>query len=164
MPADAIAIRRLGAQRVPPGLAAQMEAIFFEASSRAVFASPAERAAFRERWLGRYLAGGNDVVLIAEAEKGVVAGYLVGAVEDPAGQDRFADIGYFRTAFRDLCQCYPAHLHINLAAGFRSRGIGVRLIDAFAEAAAEAGAPGMHVVTAKGVRNVGFYMRCGFAS
>jgi GNAT superfamily N-acetyltransferase len=102
-------------------------------------------------------------VLVALAASGAVAGYLVGALEDPAKQERFADIGYFRGAFRALCRRYPAHLHINLAPTFRSRGIGARLIAAFADAAADAGAPGMHVVTARDARNVRFYARCGLA-
>jgi len=163
MPPDDFAIHALAYGRMPSETEAQVDAIFFEASGRSGFASPDERAAFRERWLGRYLHGGSDVVLLAEDGAGAVAGYLVGALEDPAGQDRFADIGYFRGVFRALCRRYPAHLHINLAPAFRNRGIGARLIAAFAARAAETGAPGMHVVTASDARNVRFYVRCGFA-
>jgi GNAT superfamily N-acetyltransferase len=147
---------------MPTEIAEQVDAIFFDASGR-TFASPDEAAPFRERWLGRYLRGGSDVVLVALGPLGVVAGYLVGAVEDPAEQERFADIGYFRGPFRALCRRYPAHLHINLAPAFRGRGIGARLIAAFVAAAADAGAPGMHVVTARDARNVRFYARCGLA-
>src|SRR5262245_48605267 len=146
-----------------PELMAQVEGIFFEASGR-TFAPGAERDAFRERWLGRYLRGGTDVVLLVLGPAGTVAGYLVGALEDPAGQERFADIGYLRADFRDLCRSHPAHLHINLAPAFRNRGLGGRLIAAFAACAAEGGAPGMHVVTAKSARNVSFYLRCGLAA
>jgi GNAT superfamily N-acetyltransferase len=146
---------------MPAGLAREVDAIFFEASGRKSFASPEERAAFRERWLGRYLRDSGDVVLLAQDRSGTVAGYLIGALQDPADEVRFADIDYFRGAFRGLCRRYPAHLHINLAPGFRSRGIGARLIDAFAAHATAAGAPGLHVVTAKGARNVRFYARCG---
>jgi GNAT superfamily N-acetyltransferase len=160
MPGEEIAIRRFGGGRLPAEVAAGVDAIFFEASGRA-FGSDEERAAFRERWLGRYLEGGSDVVLVAQDGRGAVAGYLVGALEDPAGQERFADIGYFRGAFRALCRRYPAHLHINLAPAFRNQGIGARLVDAFGACAAEAGAPGLHVVTARGARNVHFYERCG---
>ena len=103
------------------------------------------------------------MVLVAISDDATVAGYLVGALEDPAEQDRFADIGYFRSGFRELCRRFPAHLHINLAPALRSQGLGSRLIGAFAEHAAEAGAPGMHVVTGKAMRNVRFYERCGFA-
>ena len=161
--ADDIAIRRIDGATMPADVAAQVDAIFFEASGRTSFASPEERAGFRERWLGRYLRGGTDAVLIAQDPSGTVAGYLIGALDDPAEQARFADVDYFRGAFRELCRRYPAHLHINLAATSRNRGIGARLIDAFAAHAAAAGAPGLHIVTAKAARNVRFYTRCGLA-
>jgi GNAT superfamily N-acetyltransferase len=161
MPIDDITLREVPDGRMSAEVAAQVDAIFFEASGRRSFASPHERATFRERWLGRYLRGGTDVVLVAEDRQGTVAGYLVGALGNPAEQDRFADIGYFRAEFGALCRRYPAHLHINLAPAFRSRGIGARLIAAFAVRAAQAGSPGMHVVTARDARNVRFYARCG---
>jgi GNAT superfamily N-acetyltransferase len=145
-----------------PAWLAQIDAVFFEASERS-FPSAPERAAFRERWLGRYLAGGTDIVLLALDSEGAVAGYLVGALQDPAEQQRFADIDYFRGGFRGLCRRYPAHLHINLAPASRNRGLGAHLIGAFAARAAADGAPGMHVVTARSARNVRFYLRCGFA-
>src|SRR5262245_54779359 len=62
-----IAIHSVSGGRVPPGLAAQIDAIFFEASGRTLV-SPQQRATFRERWLGRYLRGGSDVVLIAQEQ------------------------------------------------------------------------------------------------
>ncbi|HEY7548860.1 MAG TPA: GNAT family N-acetyltransferase [Hyphomicrobiaceae bacterium] len=158
---DDIVISAVDGGGLPAHLAEQVDAIFFETSGRSGFASPEERMAFRERWLGRYLADGSDVVLIAQSPEGAVAGYLVGALKDPAEQERFADIGYFRAAFRDLCRRYPAHLHINLAQAYRGRGIGACLIAAFAARAVAAGAPGFHVVTAKDARNVPFYRRCG---
>jgi GNAT superfamily N-acetyltransferase len=141
-----------------PALLGQIDIIFFEASGRTFPPGP-EREAFRERWLGRYLGGGTDVILLALDQAGGVAGYLVGALENPAEQARFSDIPYFRGDFRELCRRYPAHLHINLAPPFRNRGLGGRLIAAFAGRAA--GAEGMHVVTAKSARNVSFYLRCG---
>jgi GNAT superfamily N-acetyltransferase len=157
-----IIIRAISDGCMPPEIAAQVDAIFFDASER-TFDTPEDRVAFRERWLGRYLRGGSDVVLIAQEPAGAVAGYLVGALEDPAMQDRFADVAYFRADFRELCRRFPAHLHINLAPAFRSRGIGARLIATFADHAERAGVPGLHVVTAKAARNVRFYTRCGFA-
>ena len=160
-----ITIRQLPGPALSEPLLAQVDAIFFEASGRTFVPGP-ERDAFRERWLGRYLRGGTDVVLLAlsgpGAMGGTVAGYLVGAIESPAEQERFADISYFRDDFADLVRRFPAHLHINLAPAFRSRGIGARLVEAFARRAADSGAGGVHVVTGVGLRNVGFYERCGF--
>jgi GNAT superfamily N-acetyltransferase len=143
------------------GLAEQVEAIFWQTARRSLPPGP-ERDAFRERWLGRYMQGGSDVVLLALAGRGVVAGYLVGALEDPARQPRFDDIAYFRSDFAHLTARFPAHLHINVDARFRSMGVGARLIETFAQHAGDAGAPGIHVVTGKGMRNVRFYSRCGF--
>lgn len=161
MPSDDLAIVEVRAGELTPSRGAQVDVIFFEASGR-TFAPGAERAAFRERWLGRFLQGGTDVVLLAMEGAETVAGYLVGALEDPAQQPRFADISYFAGDFRDLCRRYPAHLHINLAPAFRNRGVGVQLIEAFAARASDAGAPGVHVVTGTQARNVSFYTRCGF--
>jgi GNAT superfamily N-acetyltransferase len=158
---DPTIVRATGAP-LAASVRAGVEAIFFEASGRSFEPGP-ERDAFRERWLDRYLDSGRDEVFLALAGDGAVAGYLVGDVRDPAHQARFDDIGYFRGAFADLCRQYPAHLHINLAPQFRGRGTGARLIEAFAAAAGAAAAPGMHVVTGDGMRNVRFYQRCGFA-
>jgi GNAT superfamily N-acetyltransferase len=157
---DAIRIAKLADLEPSPALQARLDAIFFAASGR-TFAPGSEREAFRQRWLGRYLQGGNDIVLLALDARGTLAGYVAGAVENPALQERFSDIAYFRGDFAGLCGRYPAHLHINLAPEFRNRGIGARLIEAFAAAARSAGAPGLHVVTGEGMRNVHFYERCG---
>ena len=162
MPAEGVTISALAGHRLSPQLAAQIDAIFFQASGRDGFSTREERAAFRERWLGRYLRGGTDVLLVAQDPAGTVAGYLVGALEDPAGQERFADIGYFRAEFRELCRRYPAHLHINVAAGHRGSGVGGSLIEALAAHAARRAVAGIHAVTALGVRNNGFYANCGF--
>ena len=164
MPAMLCTIMEMRRDSLSPEAIAQIDTIFFEASSRPFIQGP-ERDVFRERWLGRYLHGGSDVLLVAmgaSAAVPTVAGYLVGALEDPSSQPRFADIPYFAHEFRDLCRRYPAHLHVNLAPAYRSQGVGAQLISAFAARAAKAGALGMHVVTSKTARNVSFYTRGGF--
>jgi GNAT superfamily N-acetyltransferase len=145
---------------LPAAWRGEMETIFFEASGRAFEPGPA-REKFRQRWLGRYLDAPGDPVLVALAGTSV-AGYLIGSLEDPAKQPRFADLDYYRTHFAAHCPRFPAHLHINLAPAYRSRGLGKALIKTFAASAAAAGVAGVHVVTGKGMRNVRFYMRCGF--
>ena len=144
-------------------LTGDIETIFFAASGVQTFADVADRAAFRQRWLGLYLEAWPDLVWLARDDEaaGRVAGYLVGCLVDPARDDRFGEIGYFQ-AFAAKCAVFPAHLHINLAPLYRARGIGGRLIAAFAEQATQAGAPGLHIVTTKDARNVGFYRRQGF--
>lgn len=138
-----------------------IDAVFFEASNTRSFADEAARRAFRERWLGRYLRCDPTFAYLALDGTGSVAGYLVGAIDDPARAERFRDIAYFES-FRELTPRFPAHLHVNLAPDFRNRGIGTRLIEAFIADARAAGAPGVHVVTTAEAANVRFYERNGF--
>ena len=130
----------------------QLDAIFFEASNTKSFASETARAAFRERWLGRYLARHPRWAYVALASDGTLAGYLVGALDEGSGVDDFAQAE----------QDFPAHLHVNLAPPYRSRGIGADLIEAFSAEVLKAGAKGVHVVTSADARNVRFYERVGF--
>ena len=145
---------------LPPAWRQHVESIFFEASGRTFVPGP-DRDWFRYRWLERYLDAPGDPVLVAIVGE-TVAGYLVGSLENPAAQPRFCDLGYYCAHFAAHCRRFPAHLHINLAPAYRSRGIGRALIDAFAALAAAAGAAGVHVVTGKGMRNNRFYESCGF--
>lgn len=154
--------RLLTTQIDPTRLARGLDAIFFEASSVKAFASEDERARFRERWLGRYLADFPEWAYIARDGEGEIVGYLVGCTIDPARDDRFADIGYFAELAQETAR-YPAHLHVNSRADVRGQGVGSRLVDAFAGDAAMAGVPGIHVVTSEAARNVGFYLANGFS-
>lgn len=158
----AVALHRLAARDIQPSLLADLDRIFFETSATKQFASDAHRAAFRERWFGRYLAQEPCWFYVAVTPEGSAAGYLAGSMDDPARSERFADIGYFAD-FASLSARYPAHLHVNLASAWRNRGIGAGLIAMFAGDAAAAGAPGVHVVTDPESRNATFYRRNGFA-
>lgn len=135
--------------------------IFYGASATRAFASDEARAAFEERWLGRYLAHDPDLVYVALSADGEVIGYLVAATDDPAHAPRFADIAYFKDAAA-VTALYPAHLHINLDEGWRGGGIGRALIEALVVELARRGVPGVHVVTGQQSRNVSFYRRAGF--
>lgn len=157
----AVLIRRYleipgGAEHIPA-----IDAIFFEASSVKDFTDDAARAAFRERWLGRYLTHYPEWAYLAFDAEGHLLGYLCGCIDDPNGMPRFADIVYF-SAFQFLTINYPAHLHINLDHRHRGQGTGTLLIDAFVRDATDAGVQGMHLVTSRGARNVRFYEQCGF--
>ncbi len=160
-PGPGISICRFSEIADKDSLTPALDAIFFEASATKSFASEKERAAFRERWLGRYLAHEPQWAYVARDRDGALAGYLVGSIDDPRTSGRYADVGYFLD-FAELTASYPAHLHVNLATGYRNRGIGGKLIEAFAADAARAGARGMHVVTGAKSRNVRFYKRNGF--
>ncbi len=144
-----------------PAVLRGIDSVFFESSNTQSFASDAARTDFRERWLGRYLAHDPKWAYVALTGEGDVAGYLAGSLDDPARSVRFADIGYFKL-FGDLTRRFPAHLHVNLSASHRGAGVGTALVAKFATDAANAGAPGVHVVTSRGARNVGFYNRNGF--
>ncbi len=121
---------------------------------------PVAARAFQELWLSQYLVYERELVFIAKSG-GVVVGYLVGCRINPATSPRFATLGYFQT-FAAYCVDYPAHLHINLDADFRGHGIGERLINALFSQLRADGVIGIHVVTGREQRNVGFYRRLGF--
>lgn len=142
-------------------LISDIDHIFFSSSRRQSFASAEDKAAFRERWLGRYIKHFPQYAWVALDEARHVVGYLVGSLDDPARDPRFADLPFF-AHFGALTARYPAQLHVNLDAAWRGRGIGGRLVSAFAADARAAGVPGVHVVTSRGSRNVGFYLANGF--
>lgn len=141
---------------------AEIDAIFFEASSRQSFEDDQARHAFRRMWLGRYLEQEPEHAFVALDGDGRVCGYLVGSLDDPAQRPEFAELTYFRDFARETAR-FPAHLHINVDREARSRGIGAALIEAFAGHLARQGATGVHVVTGLGARNVRFYERLGFS-
>lgn len=139
----------------------ELDPIFFEASATKTFPDAASRSAFRERWLGRYLARWPDLAYLALAGDETIGGYIVGAHADPAVDPVFADIGYW-PEIAHLTRLFPAHLHINLAPSFRGGGAGSALIEAFCRDARQAGAAGVHVVTGRRSRNRSFYARNAF--
>jgi GNAT superfamily N-acetyltransferase len=57
---------------------------------------------------------------------------------------------------------YPAQLHINVDEDWRGRGIGAGLVTAFLDLAGDTGAEGVHAISTRGMRNVGFYLANGF--
>lgn len=145
-----------------PEIERGIDTIFFESSNTKSFETERSRVAFRDRWLGRYLRDDPQFAYLAMTPTGGVIGYLVGAVDDPAVASRFADIGFFAD-LRVRTKQFPAHLHVNVAPDFRNRGIGRQLVECFAADAKAYGAPGVHVVTSAGAKNISFYNRNGFA-
>lgn len=145
-----------------PTLMSGLDEVFYAASNTKAFASELVRQEFRERWLGRYIAHDANHFYVACADDDSVAGYLAGCLDDPAQTSRFSDIPYV-PHFAELTGLYPAHLHVNLRADVRSQGTGTALVSRFLGDARQAGAPGVHVVTSRGARNVRFYNRNGFS-
>jgi GNAT superfamily N-acetyltransferase len=139
----------------------ELDHVFFECSATRSFENDAAKAAFRERWLGRYLRVYPEWVYVALDANGKIVGYLLGCLDDPAKTPMFDDIGYFK-ALPDLMAAYPAHLHVNLTEPARGQGTGRQLVEAFAKDAVAAGSPGIHVVTGRNMQNVEYYAKVGF--
>jgi GNAT superfamily N-acetyltransferase len=138
-----------------------VENIFFAASSVQIFADEPARNSFKARWLDRYLNHYIESFFIARADDGVLIGYLAGCLENPILNPLFNDLGYYKV-FAPYCASYPCHLHINVASDYRNHGVGAALIEAFAAQASNIEAPGMHIVTNEGTRNIRFYERNNF--
>lgn len=135
--------------------------IFYEAAGTQTFASPEAKSAFQTLWLDGYLDSDPDLAWVACNRAGAFVGYVIASQRNPARDPQFAELDYFQ-AIGEITARTPAHLHINLAAPWRGRGIGQRLIAAVCCQLSALGARGVHVMTAAGARNVGFYRRCQF--
>lgn len=149
----------------PAAFIAALDEIFFSSSGTQSFETDTVRAQFRERWLGRYLSHDPQLAFVAvcdaQAADAKPAGYIVGSLDDPARAPRFSDLAYFQD-LAHLTERFPAQLHINLAEAFRGQGLGQALVAAFVARVRAEGAPGVHAVTGRGMRNVHFYEACGF--
>ena len=135
--------------------------IFFTSSARRDFCSQEERHAFREMSLGRYIEKHRSSFFVALDDAGHAAGYLAGCLENPLALNHFNDVAYFHS-INDLCRDYPAHLHVNVAARHRNRGLGTALVGQFAQWAKLNSVEGIHLVTSSTARSIPFYRRSGF--
>lgn len=134
--------------------------IFFETAVKQTFASMAERESYRHRWYDRYTYRCRATTFVALDADARPIGYVLACPFDVRQVPSFSDIGYL-TAFDDLLDRYPAHLHVNVTRAWQGQGVGRALVRRGMEACRVAGAPGMHVVTAQDAPSAGFYVRCG---
>lgn len=141
--------------------AAALDDVFFTSSNTRTFADPSARAAFRERWLGRFLTQFAGSCFVAVTRQGDVTGYICGSLQDPARDPLFADQPHF-AAFAHVTPAYPAQLHVNVAERCRGHGVGKLLIAAFVDHVRLNGVGGVHAITSRGARNVSFYAANGF--
>src|SRR5215471_11446355 len=139
----------------------EIDDIFFQSSAKQFFSNKQEKDVFRERSLGRYIERHRDSFFVALDESGLVVGYLAGCLKNPAELAHFIDIEYFRI-IADICQEYPAHLHINVAPQWRNHGLGAALVERFALWARLHSVEGIHVVTSSTSSSIPFYGRLGF--
>lgn len=155
----------------PASIVAGLDQIFWETAGHPP-SNPADREAFRHRWLTSYLSNDADNAFISivpshladptASPQPTITGYVIGTLATPFENPRFAGLAYFQ-AFAPLLATYPAHLHINLTAAARGAGTGRALIEAFCTHARSLCIPGVHVVTGAAARNVAFYYgRVGF--
>jgi len=135
------------------------EGIFWETAHTTDFESDDERARFQWRYFGYYLEHAPEMTFVACDTD--VLGYICG-VADTRGHRELYEIAPHVPVFDDLYDRYPAHLHINLTAAARGRGVGGQLLRAIEERARNYGAPGIHLVTSVGARNVSFYRKNGY--
>jgi len=138
-----------------------IDAIFFESSARRDFCDQREKQAFREMSLGRYIEKHRSSFFVAVDDDGRAVGYLAGCLENPIKIDHFNDVSYFRY-IEDICQDYPAHLHVNVAEQYRNRGLGTALVGRFVDWAKLHSVEGMQLVTSSASRSIPFYRRLGF--
>lgn len=148
---------------VEAGLWRKAEEIFFLSAAPRQFDDTAQKQAFLERWTGYYRDCEPQHTWLAIVPGGHVAGYLTGCMDSRAAGRLYRDIPYY-SLFEDQFEAYPAHLHVNVAPEWRSRGVGSSLVAAFVEDCDAARLAGVHVVTGPGLPNVGFYNDCGFVA
>jgi GNAT superfamily N-acetyltransferase len=139
-----------------------LDDIFFKSSVKRDFRTYEERQYFREEMsLGRYIVKHRDSFFVALNGVGRPIGYLAGCLENPTQLDYFNDIAYFRY-IEDICQNYPAHLHINIVEQYRGRGVGTALVERFVNWAEVHSVSGIQVVTSSTSRSIPFYRRLRF--
>lgn len=137
----------------------EVEAIFFEASTKKEFKDEEDRKNFLEKYLGWYLKAYPDLALVYEKE-GKVLGYVV-ASEVSSRPDLDALQPHMQV-FKDYFKEYPAHLHINAHADSRGMGVGKELIKEISHLLKKQNISGLHIMTGSDSPNQNFYKRLGF--
>jgi GNAT superfamily N-acetyltransferase len=138
--------------------------IFFETANTKSFGSAEEKHAFFMRWFGHYAGTQPEAFLFALTPDGDASGYVAGCIDSFSGASKAitGDIPYFTPAFCAALAAYPSHFHINVKPGSQGKGIGRQLTGRFVQICANAGSPGIHVVTGASSLAVKFYEACDF--
>lgn len=137
----------------------QVDAIFFETSTKKDFETQKQREEFNWKYLGFYLSHYPEYAWLAlKAE--TVLGYVVGMPfsHDPS----LYQIQPHIKAFKIFFEKYPAHLHINCLPEAQGKGIGKRLVQALTEQMMAQRVPGIHILTGPDSVNRLFYQKLGF--
>jgi GNAT superfamily N-acetyltransferase len=139
----------------------QIEAIFATSAATQSFASDAERAAYGEFWLGRYIRHCPESFFIAQDANDDVIGYLAGSLISNRAPLTGPD--YYDSFAAALTDAYPAHIHVNVRGDCRGQSIGSALVGAFRAYCADHRCPGFHAVTAADGAAAGFFGKCGLS-
>lgn len=126
----------------------QIDHIFFE-NSKKIFSSEQEKSKFREKWLTPYFS--TNTIFLALVVSDIIAGYVNGRT---VTENTIEEFEMFEREF-------PAHLHINIAKEFQSKGYGRLLIDEFIRSLPK-DILGVHIITGAKSRNIRFYEGNGF--
>lgn len=140
-------------------------AVFWETANTHTFDDAVARLGFVRKYFDYYWERAPELFLLAfdgpmvpGGADPAVLGYVC-AVADTRDHDELYELSAHLALFADLYAEYPAHLHINLTAASRGRGLGGRLIAGLEQRLA---VPGLHLVTDSGARNARFYRKNGF--
>lgn len=127
------------------------------------FANEQEKQAFTYRWVGQYFKLFNDFAFIA-LEQDRVLGYICGCPSTETYRLKLDQQGlsWWHEKYPQGYDLFPAHLHINCHPDARGKGVGAKLLTLFEDYCRSQKLPGVHLVTVKGARNVGFYQRAGY--
>lgn len=133
--------------------------ICLESAASPVAEGP-KREEFLKRWLFQYLEKYPEYVFCALEKSALVTEVLGYILACPTVQRDFKNLDQKGLDLWQEFYCeYPAHLHINCAQSARGKGVGSKLLSCLELRLRERGVLGVHLVTAKGARNVGFYER-----
>lgn len=113
-----------------------------------------DRQAFLNRWLFQYIDQFPSYTFVATEDSNFL-GYITACPNTSEYFDKLDQKGL--DLWSSYYTLYPAHLHINCSSAARGKGVGSRLLAALEIKLRQDHVPGLHLITAKGARNVGFY-------
>lgn len=147
----------------------QVRSIFYETSAVQVFSSEEVKKKFEWKYLGWYLENHRNLFFVAEeispvagASKNQILGYIA-CCPDTKNATDLLGLNPSLEIFRDFYDQYPAHLHINLSADARGKGLGSELIQHLEGELRRKNTRGLHLLTSPNARNRGFYSKNGFS-
>jgi ribosomal protein S18 acetylase RimI-like enzyme len=130
--------------------------IFFESSAVKTFKDNQAKQEFKRKYLDHYIENYPNYCFVAEESNSIFA-YILCCPHTLLDEYLLSAHPHL-SLFNDCYEEFPAHLHINTAASARGKGVGSRLIEKLVSILDSP----VHLITATGERNVGFYLKNGF--